>query len=82
MKKRPDKTGLIDQDSANIVIASLAQPKAKAGRPIDDLKSNRVRFNTMLDKAIKRQVKVYAANNDLSIADVIDAALKEYLHRK
>lgn len=87
MKKRPDKTTLMDQESATEIISnvlSVEQPKtgAKVGRPVDAVKSKRVRFNTMIDAQTKRRVKVYAAQNDISLADVIDQALKMYLEAK
>lgn len=82
MKQRPDKTTLMDQESATEIISQVTKPGAKVGRPADAEKSKRVRFNTMIDAHTKRRVKVYAAENDISLADVIDQALKMYLEAK
>jgi predicted HicB family RNase H-like nuclease len=76
---RKDKTGLIDDTTANDVISQALNIPKQPGRPKDDVKSKRVRFNTMIDKDTRRAVKMYAAKNNISIADVIDQALNAFM---
>jgi hypothetical protein len=82
MKARPDKTQIVDEVTANNLAAFVfteSTPAAKVGRPIDEAKARRVRYNTMLDEQMRKRIKIHAALNDISTADVINAALDEYM---
>lgn len=67
------------QDGEFFDNGQVIQEKASPGRPCDPSKSNRVRFNTMLDRGVRQAAKIYAAENDLTVADVIELALVDFL---
>lgn len=48
----------------------------KNGRPPSEIK--RVRIATYIDTALNRKVRIYAADNDLKLNDVLEEALTEY----
>jgi hypothetical protein len=77
---RKDKTSILSIDQAHDKLSEVL-PGAKPGRPVDEMKSKRVRYNTMLDDDLRRKIKVMAAQRDISTADIIDDALREYINR-
>ena len=86
MKARPDKTQIMDEATANNLASFLfteseSKPAAKVGRPVDEAKARRVRYNTMLDEQMRKRIKIHAALNDITTADVINAALEAYMKK-
>lgn len=41
----------------------------------------RVNFTTRIRSSTRRQARIYAAEHDLDIQELVDRALTEYLHR-
>lgn len=79
-KQRKDKTSLLDIDQAQSKLSEII-PAAKPGRPPVAGKTNRVRYNTMLDDNLRREIRIIAAQKDISTADIIDQALREYIQK-
>ena len=45
-------------------------------------KPERVVFGMNIDKELKRKLKVYCANNNITLTEAIEEALEEYLQKR
>jgi len=46
------------------------------------VKKEKVVFGINIDKELKRKLKVYCANNNITLTEAIEQALTEYLQKK
>ena len=57
------------------------EPKSY-GRPPKENAIGRVKFTTAVQPSIVTWLKIYAANSDVTVADVVELALAAYKHEK
>ncbi|ORT54225.1 hypothetical protein [Streptomyces sp. CB03238] len=57
-------------------------PRKKASQESDAQADDRVLISGRVRASVRRRLKVYAANHDVNVQDVMDKALDEYLTRQ
>jgi len=49
---------------------------------MEKVKKERTVFGINIDKELKRKLKVYCANNNITLTEAIEEALEEYLQKR